>query len=451
MKRYTAIIICVLTCITACASQAALWQKFVSADKSYSLHYPNGWKAIKRLGAVDIRNPANSEMLLIITIAENATGTPHQIADFAVKTLKQDNPDMKSFGFRDEPEMSMFQLTFTDKGKANQGDVLVVKSGGAAFWFSFTGQAKGYDRVRALNILQGVVSSLAEGTGSKPPADSLLAPSAPTTPDAGKLTAADKAKTKKNADAFMFVLEFGLGTPLTAGQEKIILTELLKGWAQQTPEDLAKYDLYPTLVKAIMNGDKNKVEEFRKTTEATMREWLAETDQTDPAVKIVRNQLNASSKTLAEGNPPLSEMAASAYSEMMAYSVVLKKNPKATPDQLSAAVVAQYKSKIIKAWPGLSAEGKSDACTMPGVWMTIRQLIRAGTPAEQKSARATLAKVGGSQQTASAGSAGSSGKGSSPVKNMIRHNVMMNIQQQTFNSYMWSRGYSGWTPSGKMW
>jgi hypothetical protein len=34
---------------------------------------------------------------------------------------------------------------------------------------------------------------------------------------------------------------------------------------------------------------------------------------------------------------------------------------------------------------------------------------------------------------------------------MIKHNVLMNIQQQTFNSTMWSRGFNYQPASGKVW
>lgn len=457
--------ICVLTCVLLVLgmgmAHAMSWQKFVSADKSYSFHYPKGWKVDEQQSVVEITNPANDELLLVITLSDNGNGTPRQFADETVGTLKQNYPDLKASGWQDDASKSLFQVSFTNQGTPNIGDVLVVKADNTAFWFSFTGQTQGYDKVRALGILEGLVSSLADGARSTPPSDTLLAPTAPT---ARKLTSADKAKMNINADAFMFVLEFGLGTPLTAGQEKIILTELLSVWSKQTPEELAEFDEYPKLVTAIMHGDATAVEDLRKTMETTMREWLAETDQADPAVKIVRNQLNASSKILVAGTPPLSEMAATSYAEMMAFAAILQKNPNATPAQISAQTVAQYKGKMIKAWGGLSSQGKADACTMPGIWMTIRQLIRAGTPDEQKSARATLAMVGGSQQTASGGSSASSGsssgkgssgaksgKGSTILKNMIRHNTMMAMSQQTFNTTMWSRGYSGWTPTGKIW
>jgi hypothetical protein len=47
--------------------------------------------------------------------------------------------------------------------------------------------------------------------------------------------------------------------------------------------------------------------------------------------------------------------------------------------------------------------------------------------------------------------AGQGAKGSDAVNNMIKHNVLMNIQQQTFNSYMWSSGFNYQPASGKMW
>jgi hypothetical protein len=45
----------------------------------------------------------------------------------------------------------------------------------------------------------------------------------------------------------------------------------------------------------------------------------------------------------------------------------------------------------------------------------------------------------------------SSAKGDQAVNNMRTHNVRLNIQQQTFNTYMWSRGFNYQPATGKMW
>jgi len=50
-----------------------------------------------------------------------------------------------------------------------------------------------------------------------------------------------------------------------------------------------------------------------------------------------------------------------------------------------------------------------------------------------------------------AAGAGQAAKASETVSAMLKHSVLMNIQQQTFNSYMWSRGFNDQPAAGKMW
>lgn len=460
MRRSVCILTCLLFCLVAGTAHAASWQKFVAKDNVYSFHYPKGWKVDEQKSVVEINNPVNEEQILIISLSDDAKGTPREIADSTLETLKQGYPDLKADNFKDDENTSVFQVSFTDKGKPNQGDVLVLKSDKVAFWFSFAARPEGYSRQRALNILQGVVSSLSGGTGSTPPSDDLLTAQspAPKTPAPVKLTEADKARLTKDAGAFVFLLEFGLGTPFTASQEKVIIDEMKAGWSSLTAEDVAMQDSAPGLVEQIMKVDQQHMETLRQNLAASMREWLDSSDQSDPAIKVVKNQLNASSKMLVDGDPPLSEIAATAYAEMMTYANLVKKNPNAKPDQISESEVAAYKAKIAKAWNALDADGKNDALSMPGMWMTMRQVLRSGKPEDQKTIRSSMAKVGASSSSSSSGnsSKSSGSKGSSSTKrelarNFIKHNLMMQMKQQTFNTYMWSHNYSGWTPMGKMW
>jgi hypothetical protein len=446
MKRCVCILMCIL-CI-GISAQAVEWQKYVSTDKAFSFHYPKGWKVSPTDSTIEITNQsAKDEQLLIIAFPADKGKTPTDVAKGAVEMIKQSYPDLATSNWRDNDKSSAFHITLTSDGKPNVGDVIVVKEDTSAFWFSYMNLKSAYSDVHSLALLRGLAGSMAAGEDSQPPKDE---------PAPVKLTAADKARLAKDADAFIFLLEFGLGTPFTSGQEKLIVDELKAGWASLSPEDMATQDTAPTLVKQIMKVDQQHMEPLRQELASKMREWLDATDQNDPAVKMVKNQLNASSKILVDGDPPLPEIAATSYAEMMVFAGMLKKNPNASPSQIPSQSVAAYKAKISKAWNALDSDGKNDALSMPGMWMTIRQVLRVGTTAEQKTIRTSLAKVGGSSQTAaSGGSSKSSGsgssKGSSAVRSMIRHNVMMNIQQQTFNTYMWSRGYSGWTPMGKSW
>ena len=63
---------------------------------------------------------------------------------------------------------------------------------------------------------------------------------------------------------------------------------------------------------------------------------------------IIRSQLNARRKIVIDGDPPLTEMSLTAYSEMIAYSLLLRKNYEALPEQISGNSVNNIKELVRK-------------------------------------------------------------------------------------------------------
>lgn len=57
----------------------------------------------------------------------------------------------------------------------------------------------------------------------------------------------------------------------------------------------------------------------------------------------------------------------------------------------------------------------------------------------------------GWRSPAEPGRAGEGSAAGDPLNEMIKHNVLMNIQQQTFNTYMWCRGFRYQPATGRMW
>jgi hypothetical protein len=254
---------------------------------------------------------------------------------------------------------------------------------------------------------------------------------------------------ESNARAFLFVLEFALGAPFTGGQEETVLAELRKGWKTKSEQELRKYDAYPKIVEAITRAtDRKALENLRQELEKAIREWLAESEQSDPAVAVISAQLREKGKILIPGNPPLTVMAAAAYSEIYAYSELLQKIPNALPDRVSAAVVAEVKSQLLKAWGGFTAEERGQVASTPGLWISVRSVLQYGNPADQAEIRAELRKIAASvKQAGKPGSATSSreGRGSgkiNPVGEAIKHAALLNIKQIMFRNYMYSRGFS---------
>jgi len=177
--------------------------------------------------------------------------------------------------------------------------------------------------------------------------------------------------------------------------------------------------------------------------------------QSDPVVAMVRARLAERGKALVAGDPPLTEMAAASFSELVAYSRLLRRNGSALPTQLNDEVVAGVRNDLLRAWAGFSSSERGQVATAPGLWLVLRTLVVHGDASQRQNALSRLLSVTAAEALTGApagkGRAGKGGKGSNAVGNMIKHNVMMNIRQQTFNTYMWSRGFNYGPATGKMW
>jgi len=287
----------------------------------------------------------------------------------------------------------------------------------------------------------------------------VAAESSATAPAGAPLNAAD-AQLERVRRSFLFVLEFALGAPFTAAQERLILGQLGSAWwAAKSAEEKETFGQYPGVVAWIMKagqtpqgGGRNRpadLEEMRKTLEETTRQWLKESPPSDPVVAMIRARLAERGRTIVAGEPPLTAMAASAFCELYAYARLLRRDGAALPDSLGDEATAAVRGELLRAWPGFSAAERGQVATAPGLWLVLRTLVVHGDAAQRQTARTRLLSVTASEVGAPPSTPG--GKGSDAVGNMIKHNVLMNIQQQTFNSYMWSRGFNYQPTSGKMW
>ena len=216
----------------------------------------------------------------------------------------------------------------------------------------------------------------------------------------------------------------------------------MAGWKIQSRDSLKKFDAYPQLVALILSSGQHDLEKLRLELEKSTRQWLEESDQNDPVVGIVRSQLQQRSKVLAADNPPLTEMAATAYSEMTAFADLLAGNSNAAPADISSSQVDNIRRSLQKSWGKFTAAERSDVLTTPGLWLTFRTLLQFGNAAEKEKIRGQLLKLAPAttQTSAPASNYPGSGKSAKPLS-MVEHNVLMNINQATFNSYLWSRGF----------
>ena len=142
-------------------------------------------------------------------------------------------------------------------------------------------------------------------------------------------------------------------------------------------------------------------------------------------------------------------MSLQAYSEIIAYSKLLQKTPKASPDKISKKTVDSVKKQVKELWKNLSKEDREDIATAPGLWVCLRSQYRFGTKDQKKEIRDSVKKI--EQAKAEQGTGNDGGGKTNVALNMAAHNSMLQIQQQTFNTYMWSRGFNYQPATGKMW
>lgn len=424
---------------TVNADTGSVWSKYVAADQSYSFHYPSGWTVSVDDSMVGFKNSITGEELMRVEIPLNQSKKPQDIANVFIAAYKSVYPNIYASDWKSEPETAdiavIFDMANQVNGKAYTGFGLVVKESQQAIWYSYFAPTADYHQNRGYNILQGFVDSMASGPAS-------IAPKI----DYSVKTA---EQVERNSKAFMFVLEFALGAPFTHSQEAVILDELKSGWRYLSEAELQQYDLYPTIMQSILKMGQKDLEKLRADLEKTVWQWLTETNQSDPAVKIINTQLKSKGSVVLEGTPPLTEMSLTAYSEIIAYSRLLQLDPKAKPDQITQESVNEIKQQVKTVWKSFSVDDKKDIATAPGLWVCLRVQLQNGTSAEQDKIRENLKKL--EATTPKPATSNNTGAGSQKPMSMSTHWAMQQIQQQTFNTYMWSRGFNYLPATGKMW
>ena len=440
MKRSILVLSLVFVFLLQGVLDANTWKKYTTSS-SISFHYPSGWQVKEQDSAIEITNANTQEQLIIVAIPFDKNKNPLALAKQMINIFKQGMPDIKASGFRESEGTVYFQSTYTENEIPFQAEVLVVKDTSSAHWFSYSAPREGYNQAFGIQLLQDFIGTIASGSTSKPPTSATS--TAPST-SSPSVSPSPSSSMDSNAQSFLFVLEFTLGAPLNHSQEQLILSELLKSWKSQPAESLKKFDMYPKLVTVILGASQHDLEKLRKDLEQSTREWLDESNPNDSVVKIIRKQLDSKSAILVTGNPPLTEMAATAYSELLTYAELLSTDRNASPSNISQTGIDSIRQRLKKSWSTFNASEKEDILTTPGLWITFRTLLQFGNASEKEKTRAQLLRLAPSSISAystSTSSSSASGKSSPKPMSMVSHNVLMNINQMTFNSYMWSRGF----------
>jgi hypothetical protein len=164
---------------------------------------------------------------------------------------------------------------------------------------------------------------------------------------------------------------------------------------------------------------------------------------------VLKRHLDSRGRPLIKGEPPLTEMAAEAYAELYAFAETTARNADARLADLDATEIRTIRRQLVQAWPGFSVRERTQIAGVPGLWMVLRKVVEFGGAAERRRTLGQLAALVTAPGTAGAKRAGETATDPA-VMSMASHNALMAMQTQTFNSYMWSRGFN-YTPTGKMW
>ncbi len=273
MKRHLLpSLLAALLCISTVAS-ADGWQKFVSADGTFSFHHPAGWSATEQPSSVIVESGDGRQIsLLALPYQPGQSAEVHARRMMGLLAAGHPGPTAHNW-HADEDDLAYAEVSFTEDGVAQAGDVLVMRDTGSqqALWFGFSAPAAEYDRRAALEMLQAVMGSVASGSGSQPPTA------------ASTLT----AEEQQIVTAFVFTLEFALGQPLDYESEQVIARELARGLAERG-ESFDDLSMYPSLARQIMTLDNDRLDELQRDLHGVLTEWLNENDPDDPAVGIVR-------------------------------------------------------------------------------------------------------------------------------------------------------------------
>ncbi|HHT69806.1 MAG TPA: hypothetical protein GXZ85_11190 [Firmicutes bacterium] len=406
------------------------WSKYVTADGGFSFHYPEGWLVTETETGFVVHDADNYEQLWLVLLNYEESWTAEDHARFFLSLIQEETPEMDAYGWELDyaDEIVLFDLIFdTGRGRAD-GLGLVIKDieYEQVLWFHYLAGQGVYTSSRAETILEGFVNSIAGGADSQPPVDSYQA----------RLD-----RIERNLDGFLFVIEFALGSPLPLATETLLASEFRGLLMEYTEEELAPYDEYPHFAEFIRSlSDPAELLEVQEGVAASIWEWIDESDPNDPIVRRISDALRNTDRVLIQGTIPLTEGAATSYAEFVAFAEYIDRHgtANASPSMIDDDVVLEIKGQLIDAWRGFSTKEQEQVAALPAVWTVLRRAVNYGDSAEREMALKTISQAIPSQSSTQ--SSGTESEEYDPA-DWVRHYSTMQIQQQTFNHYMWSVGY----------
>lgn len=421
---------------------AVSWAEYTDDHTGVSFRYPGGWNVDVGDSAIAVENTGTEEQLLMVMIPFDEAKSPLELASDFIEMLRVNNSNVNASNWRTDPQTEDRQVVFvlTDElyGDRHSGTGIVIKDSEQAVWFSYLAPDRIYSYDYGIALLEGFMGSLLSGSGT----GSVTEPGSKN--QGTEVNSESAARIDKNAKGFIFVLEFALGAPLTNEQEQVILNELKSSWNTLSKDELSAYDQYPLYADAILILGQADLDALRSELESAIAGWLEEAPSSDRTANIIRSQLNARRKIVIDGDPPLTEMSLTAYSEMIAYSLLLRKNYEALPEQISGNSVNNIKELVRESWDSFSYEEKEQIASSPGIWFCMRALVSRGSEKDQEEIRNNLIRLTPLNQNADDSDTAAAEE---VAFNLVRHDTAMKTFRMTFNHYMFCQGFTGYNPA----
>lgn len=148
------------------------WEKCVSADGTFSFHYPPGWTVKEKGASIAVVAPSTKEEILVVRRPFHEQQTATAVAEETASGFKKTKQNFKTFDLRsDSDDAASLEASFTRSGQEYRSCVLVLKSAKIrqAYWFQYYAPDSDYSGKRGLALLKRVVSTLAPRHESQPP------------------------------------------------------------------------------------------------------------------------------------------------------------------------------------------------------------------------------------------------------------------------------------------
>ena len=134
-------------------------------------------------------------------------------------------------------------------------------------------------------------------------------------------------------------------------EEEVVLAELERYWSGRSESELAVYDEYHEIVSIVMKiGDRQQLADVQRLLGNTVRQWLLGSDPNDPVVQVICRYMLEPDRVLAPGPPAMTEVAATAYGELIAYARLLAEDPAAVPGDIDPDEVAEIVALLVRDW-----------------------------------------------------------------------------------------------------